>query len=70
MTGLVPLLPPAQPLVRPEETPECESSTCHGISIHDPVYHHDMWWTWVGLIGLTVLVLPTVGFVIGRIFAL
>lgn len=59
-----------QPLARHEETPECESSTCLGISYHDPVYHHDVWWNWVGLFGLAVLVLGTVGFMIGRIIAL
>ncbi|WP_152628091.1 hypothetical protein [Streptacidiphilus neutrinimicus] len=62
--------PLVQPLARPEETPECESSTCHGISVHDPVYHHDLWWNWVGLLGLAVLVLGAVGFMVGRIIAM
>ncbi|WP_042434719.1 hypothetical protein [Streptacidiphilus anmyonensis] len=70
MSGPVAELPSVHSLSRPEETPECESSTCHGISIHDPVYHHDVWWNWVGLFGLAVLVLGAVGFMVGRIVAL
>jgi hypothetical protein len=53
-----------------EETPECESSTCLGISFHDPVYHHDVWWNWVGLFAAAVMLLSVAGFMIGRILAL
>jgi hypothetical protein len=58
------------PLVQPEETPECESSTGLGISYHDPVYHHDVWWNWIGLFGVAVLTLSAAGFMIGRVVAM
>ncbi|MFC1420896.1 hypothetical protein [Streptacidiphilus cavernicola] len=70
MSGGIARTPLVQPLAQPEETPECESSTCHGISVHDPVYQHDVWWNWVGLLGVAFFTLGAVGFMIGRVVAM
>ncbi len=53
----------------PTETPEGESSTCAGISRHDPVYAHDDWWNWVGLTAIALITVFAAGFMIARIFS-
>jgi hypothetical protein len=55
-------VPPGQ---QPTETPECESSTGHSISTHDPVYAHDQWWNWVGLTTVALAAIIGAGFMIG-----
>ncbi|QMU77156.1 hypothetical protein GXW83_17010 [Streptacidiphilus sp. PB12-B1b] len=52
---------------RPQETPECESSTCAGISVHDPVYEHDSWWNWIGVGAVALIAVFAAGFMIARI---
>jgi hypothetical protein len=51
----------------PTETPECESSTCAGISVHDPVHAHDDWWNWVGLASIVLITLFAAGFMVARV---
>ncbi|KJK59320.1 hypothetical protein [Saccharothrix sp. ST-888] len=53
----------------PTETPECEASTCHGISTAERVELHDAWPGWFPLLIITVMVVCAVGFMIGRILS-
>ncbi|WP_329492387.1 DUF6480 family protein [Kitasatospora sp. NBC_01246] len=55
---------PASP---PTETPECESSTCAGISTPESTELHTAWPGWIPLLVITVLVVCCVGFAVGRI---
>jgi hypothetical protein len=54
----------------PTETPECESSTCLGISTRNPTFAHDQWWTWAGLTAVGLIAFFTAGFMIARILPL
>ncbi|MBP0450729.1 hypothetical protein J5Y04_14420 [Kitasatospora sp. RG8] len=64
-----------QPLVRerpvpagpPAETPECEASTCAGISTPESVELHTAWPGWIPLMVIVVMVVSCVGFAVGRI---
>jgi hypothetical protein len=56
-------------LSAPTETPECESSTGHGISTPEAVELHTAWPGWAPMLVIAVLVLCTVGFMVGRILA-
>ncbi|AUG75878.1 hypothetical protein CFP65_0959 [Kitasatospora sp. MMS16-BH015] len=51
----------------PIETPECESSTGHGISTPESVELHTAWPGWIPLLVIAVMVVSCVGFAVGRI---
>ncbi|MEU5386668.1 DUF6480 family protein [Kitasatospora cineracea] len=53
----------------PVETPECESSTTHGISTPEAVELHTAWPGWIPLLVIMVMVVCCIGFAVGRIFA-
>ncbi|MFD9130146.1 hypothetical protein [Kitasatospora sp. NPDC059571] len=53
----------------PTETPECESSTGHGISIPEAVELRTAWPGWAPVLAIAVMVLCTVGFMVARIAA-
>ncbi|MEU6232098.1 DUF6480 family protein [Kitasatospora sp. NPDC047058] len=55
------------PVSLPTETPECEASTCSGISTPEPVELHNAWPSWIPLLVIAVLVVCCVGFAVGRI---
>ncbi|MFF7590467.1 DUF6480 family protein [Kitasatospora purpeofusca] len=55
---------PANP---PTETPECEASTCSGISTPEPVELHNAWPSWIPLLVIAVMVVCCAGFAVGRI---
>ncbi|MFF9641717.1 DUF6480 family protein [Kitasatospora aureofaciens] len=55
------------PATPPTETPECESSTCSGISTPESVELHTAWPGWIPLLVIAVMVLCCVGFAVGRI---
>ncbi|WP_030276299.1 DUF6480 family protein [Streptomyces sp. NRRL B-24484] len=57
------------PAVPPTETPECEASTCHGISLPEPVELHDAWPGWIPIALIAVLVIACAGFAVARIAA-
>ncbi|GAA2805938.1 hypothetical protein GCM10010505_35470 [Kitasatospora aburaviensis] len=57
----------AVPVSPPTETPECESSTCAGISTPESVELHTAWPGWIPLVVIAVLVVCCVGFAVGRI---
>ncbi|MEU9126965.1 hypothetical protein AB0D08_02415 [Kitasatospora sp. NPDC048540] len=61
----VPVLPAARPV--PTETPECEASTCAGISTPESVELHTAWPGWIPLLVIAVLVVSCLGFAVGRI---
>ncbi|MEW1913338.1 hypothetical protein AB0442_33780 [Kitasatospora sp. NPDC085895] len=63
--------PPETPVpsVPPTETPECEASTCHGISLPEPVELHDAWPGWIPIALIAVLVIACAGFAVARIAA-
>ncbi|MEV4561588.1 hypothetical protein AB0K51_32035 [Kitasatospora sp. NPDC049285] len=52
----------------PTETPECESSTTHGISIPEPVELHNAWPSWIPLLAIGLVVVSFTGFAVARIF--
>ncbi|MFJ1753549.1 hypothetical protein [Kitasatospora sp. NPDC088134] len=52
----------------PTATPECESSTTHGISTPEAVELHSAWPGWAPLLVITLMVVSAVGFAVGRIF--
>ncbi len=64
-----PLAPPERPVPAypPTETPECEASTCAGISTPEAPELHTAWPGWVPLLVIAVLVVGCVGFAIARI---
>ncbi|MFC8722141.1 DUF6480 family protein [Kitasatospora sp. NPDC057198] len=53
----------------PVETPECEASTTHGISVPESAELHTAWPGWIPLLAIMVMVVCCVGFAVGRIFA-
>ncbi|MGV9264909.1 DUF6480 family protein [Kitasatospora sp. NPDC003701] len=53
--------------VAPTETPECEASTCAGISTPESAELHTAWPGWIPLLVIAVLVISCLGFAIGRI---
>ncbi|PYC64802.1 hypothetical protein C7C46_32805 [Streptomyces tateyamensis] len=55
---------PASP---PTQTPECESSTCSGISTPESVELRTAWPGWIPLLVIAVMALSLVGFAVGRI---
>ncbi|OKI29142.1 hypothetical protein A6A07_23370 [Streptomyces sp. CB03911] len=55
------------PVRRPAETPECEASTCAGISTPESVELHTAWPGWIPLLVIGVMVVCCVGFAVGRI---
>ncbi|MCU7826242.1 DUF6480 family protein [Kitasatospora sp. DSM 101779] len=57
------------PAVPPTETPECEASTCHGISLPEPVELHDAWPGLIPIALIAVLVIACAGFAVARIAA-
>ncbi|MCX5215086.1 hypothetical protein OG689_38495 [Kitasatospora sp. NBC_00240] len=64
-----PTAPPTPPAARPAptETPECEASTCAGISTPESVELHNAWPGWVPLLLIALMVLSCLGFAVGRI---
>ncbi|MFC8447492.1 DUF6480 family protein [Kitasatospora sp. NPDC057223] len=60
--------PPSGP--KPTETPECEGSTCAGISTAERVELHTAWPGWIPLLLIGVLVFCSAGFMVGRILGL
>ncbi|WP_406195279.1 hypothetical protein OH807_07120 [Kitasatospora sp. NBC_01560] len=52
---------------KPTETPECEASTCAGISTPEAPELHTAWPGWLPLLVIGVLVVSCVGFAVGRI---
>ncbi|MFG2820879.1 hypothetical protein ACGFX4_15805 [Kitasatospora sp. NPDC048365] len=60
---------PDRPGLRtPEETPECEGSTSHGISVPEPVELRTAWPSWIPLLAIGLLVLSFVGFAVARVW--
>ncbi|WP_327071094.1 DUF6480 family protein [Kitasatospora sp. NBC_01302] len=53
---------------QPAETPECEASTCAGISTPEAVELHDAWPGWIPLLVIAAMVVSCAGFAVGRIF--
>ncbi|MFB9370836.1 DUF6480 family protein [Kitasatospora albolonga] len=51
----------------PAETPECEASTCHAISVPEPVELHDAWPGWIPLTLILVMALAVAAFAVGRV---
>lgn len=52
----------------PTETPECESSTCHGISIPEADELRTAWPSWIPLLAIGLLAVGFAGFAVARIF--
>ncbi|WP_354637927.1 DUF6480 family protein [Kitasatospora camelliae] len=51
----------------PTETPEGEASTCHGISIPEPVELRRPWPAWIPLLVIALLVISVAVFAVARI---
>ncbi|MFE0459216.1 hypothetical protein ACFW1A_08125 [Kitasatospora sp. NPDC058965] len=58
---------PTVPAPTPTETPECEASTCHGISIPESVELHTAWPSWIPLAVIALMVVSCAGFAVARI---
>ncbi|MEV4614933.1 hypothetical protein AB0K43_20390 [Kitasatospora sp. NPDC049258] len=58
---------PAATGAQPIETPECEASTCAGISTPEAPELHTAWPGWVPLLVIATMVISCVGFAVGRI---
>ncbi|RKE23493.1 hypothetical protein [Streptomyces sp. TLI_171] len=56
---------PERPL--PTETPECEASTSHGISIPEPVELRTAWPSWIPLLVIGIVAASFLGFAVARI---
>ncbi|WP_431683728.1 DUF6480 family protein [Kitasatospora sp. KL5] len=54
-------------VVPPTETPECEASTCAGISVPESTELHTAWPGWIPLLVIAVMVVSCLGFLVGRI---
>ncbi|MFJ9948282.1 hypothetical protein [Kitasatospora sp. NPDC091207] len=55
------------PVTAPAETPECEGSTCAGISTPESLELRTAWPGWIPLLVIAALVVSCVGFAVGRI---
>jgi hypothetical protein len=51
----------------PTETPECEASTCHAISVPETVELHTAWPGWIPLSVIIAMAFAFVAFAVGRI---
>ncbi|GAA3049931.1 hypothetical protein GCM10020229_71780 [Kitasatospora albolonga] len=51
----------------PTETPECEASTTHAISVPERVELHDAWPGWIPVAVILLMALTLAAFAIGRV---